>query len=71
MTARDFHRQRWALRRQTRFIPIALFGFDEFEPIQSPRPSPQCPVVPAGQPARPTAREEVNSPPSSPAFSDP
>jgi len=39
MTARDFLRQRWALRRRISSIPIALLGFEEFEPVQLP---PRC-----------------------------
>lgn len=72
MTARDFLRQRWALRRQTRFIPIALFGFDEFEPILPPRhepPSPSRHTSPTAE-ARPPAGED-GAQPSSLAFSDP
>ncbi len=59
MTAKEFLLQRFANRRQQRFIPIQAFGFDEFEPVHSPR-QPQT--------VRPTAGEVALA--ASPAFSN-
>lgn len=57
MTASDFLRLRWAERKQTRFIPIALFGVAEFEPQRQIR-SPSGPSLTA----LPTAGEAEDWP---------
>lgn len=57
MTARDFLSLRWAERKQTRFIPIALFGFAEFEPQRRP-----CSPSGSSLTALPTAGEAEDWP---------
>ncbi len=61
MTAKDFLRQRFAERRQHRFIPIQAFGFDEFEPVPSPR-QPQSDRPTAGETTLATVSPALSRP---------